>query len=253
MPGTMLVVGAHMDDCENGAGGVMLDAISRGWRVVTVTVVGDFTTWEPTVGREEQVVKDLTDLADSFGYEKRFLDYAYHQVAPDIELKNRLAVIYDELRPEIGLVHWHDDHWPDHSAVGIAAKDALIFAHGLSGNLASPRCPRVLAYSATPHQTINFRPDVYHNITHVMSDYMRLIIGTDACLSGRPQSEINRNTISWGLGAAQRLGTIECSYHGWTKLAECVVWGDESQVVPFAQGLRHLWGPRDGRPLLEQD
>ena len=184
MPGTILAVGAHMDDCENGAGGVILDAIRRGWRVVTVTVVSDFSTWEPTVGREEQVVQDLLDLAESFGYEKRFLGYAYHQVEPDIELKKKLAAIYDELRPEIGLVHCPEDHWPDHRAAGIAAKDALIFAHGLSGNLASPRCPRILGYSSTPHQMIEFRPDVYHDITQMMSDYMRLILGTDCCLSG---------------------------------------------------------------------
>lgn len=253
MPGTMLMVGAHMDDCENGAGGVMLDAIRRGWRVVTVVVVSDFSSWEPTVGREEATRQSLLDLAAEFGYEKRFLGYAYHQFEPDIELKKKIAEIYDELRPDLGLVHCAEDHWPDHRAAGIAAKDALIFAHGLSGNLSSPRCPRVLGYSSTPHQMIEFRPDFYHPVAEVMSDYMRLIVGTDACLGGVRPDEVRSNILTWGLGGNQGLTTLRCSFHGWTKLCECAVWAGESGLGPFAQGLKQLWGARDGRPLFAED
>jgi len=248
MPGTILAVGAHMDDCENGAGGVILDAVRRGWRVVTVTVVSDFTTWAPTLGREEQVTQQLLDLASDFGYEKRFLGYAYHQVEPDLALKRQLAAICDELRPHIGLVHCPEDHWPDHRAAGIAAKDALMFAHGLSGNLESPGCPRIMGYSSTPHQMISFEPDFYHDVTPVMADWMRLVMGTDCCLSGRTPEELPMTSVQLPADAEPML----CSGHGWTKLAECVVWGDQAGArCRFAQGLRTLWGPRSGRPLFE--
>jgi len=253
MPGTMLLVGAHMDDCENGASGVMLDAIRHGWRVVTVTVTGDFSTWGQTLGREDAVRRQLLDLAERFGYEKRFLDYAYHNVEPDLVLKRRLAEMQDELRPDIGLVHWPEDHWPDHRAVGIAAKDALGFAHGLSGNLQAPKCPRVFAYSATPHQTWHFEPDFYHDLTPVIGEFMGLVAGTDSCLSGRPVEELRANTVSLGFGGVAPTEPMRCTGHGWIKLAECVVWGDQSGTrYPFALGLRTLWGPSD-RPLFEDE
>ncbi len=251
MPGTILAVGAHMDDCENGAGGVILDAVQRGWRVVVVTVVSDFSTWAPTVGREDQVRQELLDLADRFGYEKRFLDYAYHQVEPNIQLKRRIAAIYDEVSPQIGLVHCPEDHWPDHRATGIAAKDAMIFAHGLSGNLQAPRCERIFGYSSTPHQMVSFEPDFYHDVTAVMEDWMRLVTGTDCCLSGMAADELPLHTVTVPASGDRPERTLRCSHHGWLKLAECVVWGNRGARCPFALGLKALWGPREGRPLFD--
>jgi hypothetical protein len=48
---TFLAVGAHMDDAELGAGGVLIQAARAGHRVVIVTVVSDYRSWLPTVGR----------------------------------------------------------------------------------------------------------------------------------------------------------------------------------------------------------
>ena len=48
-----------MDDAEIGAGGVLIQAARAGHRVVIVTVVSDYRTWLPTVGREEATKRDL--------------------------------------------------------------------------------------------------------------------------------------------------------------------------------------------------
>lgn len=86
--------------------------------------VSDYRTWEATVGREEQCKKNQLALAKRFGYEKRFLDYPYHQFPVDNEAKRKLAEIYVEVQPDITFVHNPEDHWPDHANSGIAAKDA---------------------------------------------------------------------------------------------------------------------------------
>jgi LmbE family N-acetylglucosaminyl deacetylase len=252
MARAILAVGAHMDDCENGVGGIMIDAARRGWRVVTVTVVSDFSTWQPTRGREEQVREDLLALAERFNYEKRFLDYPYHQVEPDIELKRKIAAIYEEVRPEVGFVHCTADHWPDHAAVGLAAKDALIFAHGLTQNLEAPRCPRIFAYNATPHQTIRFDPDFFYDVTPVMQDWLDLIIGTDCCLSGLSPEELTYHTVTVTRPDGREVSRLKCSSHGWLRLAQCVTWGHNAEAQ-FALGLEALWGPRNGRPLFPAD
>ena len=130
---TILAIGAHMDDAEIGAGGVLIQAARAGHRVVVVTVVSDYRTWQPTIGREEATKRDLLALAQKFGYEKRFLDYPYHQIhGGDLELKRKLAEIYVELQPQVAFIHHVEDHWPDHVASGQAAHDALLFSHGLS-------------------------------------------------------------------------------------------------------------------------
>ena len=59
-------------------------------------------------------------------YEKKFLDYPYHQFPADNEAKRKLAEIYVELKPDITFVHNTEDHWPDHANSGIAARPYLV-------------------------------------------------------------------------------------------------------------------------------
>lgn len=244
---TLLAVGAHMDDAEYGIGGILIQAVRAGHRVVVVVTVSDYTTWEATLGREEQCKQDQLALAGRFGYEKRFLDYPYHQFLADVEAKKRLAEIYVELQPEVTFVHNTADHWPDHVHSGIAAKDAVLFSHGLTETRAIRRCPRVFAYNLTPRQTIHFTPDYFVDVSDVMPEYMDLLLGTDCCLSGRPPEEMLRREIT-----DLRAGTsFRVSGHGWLRLAQCAQWGDENGAGPYAIGLQTLWGPRDGRPLWD--
>src|SRR5262245_14724034 len=157
MSKTLLAVGAHMDDAEIGAGGVLIQAARAGHRVVIVTVVSDYTTWLPTRGREVQTKQDLLALAHRYGFEKRFLDYPYHQIdGGDLELKRRLAAIYVELQPDVAFIHHHEDHWSDHVACARASHDAFLFSHGLTPDMSIRRCPLLYAYDVTAGQTFHF-------------------------------------------------------------------------------------------------
>src|SRR5579862_4722594 len=160
MAKTILAIGAHADDSEIGVGGLLLQAAQAGWRVVLVTVVGGFDSWALTQGHAEETKRDLTAVARKYGFEKRILDYPYHVIdGGDLELKRELAKIYLELKPEIAFTHQPDDLWPDHVACSKAAQDAVLFAHGLSGDVNAPRCPLVYAYVVTPMQTTHFEED----------------------------------------------------------------------------------------------
>jgi len=244
---TILAIGAHMDDAEIGAGGVLIQAARAGHRVVIVTVVSDYRTWLPTVGREEQTKRDLTALAQRFGFEKRFLDYPYHQIhSGDVELKRKLAEIHAELKPDIAFIHHDEDHWPDHVASGQASHDALLFAHGLSHDMAIQRCPLIYAYDVSPAQTYHFEPDVYYDVTEVMPAYMDLLAGTDSCLSGRPVPEVVQYEFRT-VGATS--AAIPLSGHGLSRFADCVRFGQRANCR-FAIGFRTVWGPRRGPSLL---
>lgn len=243
---TILAIGAHMDDAEGGVGGVLIGAVDAGHRVVVVVAVSDLSTWRPTIGREEQCKADQLALAKRFGFELRFLGHAYHRLEANVEFKKQLAAIVDEVKPDIALVQSTDDHWPDHVASGEAGKDAVLFAHGLSGNVDAKKTSRVFAYCSGANKTIRFEPDFYFNITPVMARYMDLIAGCDHCLSGKPVEElIDHETRDLKTG-----GVLRMSPHGWQRHAECVRWAAQSGTnARYAIGLKTLWGPKDGRPL----
>lgn len=247
MASTILAVGAHADDCEIGAGGVLLQAVEAGCRVVTVTVVSDYSTWAATKGREAQTKAGFLDIAKRYGYEKIFLDYPYHVIdGGDVELKRKLARIYNELRPSVCFVHHLEDHFPDHVACGRAAKDACLFSHGLSGDLHAPRIERVLAYTVTPWQTYRFDEDVYYDVTPVMGRYMELLNELDSAYVHKPMSEI----VQLEVRETQRdAPPMRLGGHARTKFADCVNHGSRAGVR-YANGFKHLWGKRMGEPLF---
>jgi LmbE family N-acetylglucosaminyl deacetylase len=244
---TLLAVGAHMDDAEIGAGGVLIQAARAGHRVVIVNVVSDHKTWLPTVGREKQTRRDLIALAKKFNFEKRFLEYPYHQIdGGDLDLKRKLAEIYVELKPDAAFIHHVEDHWPDHVACGRASHDAFLFAHGLSRDMAVRRCPLIYAYDVSPAQTYHFEEDVYYDVTDVMPQYMELLAATDSCLSGRPPTEVVEYEFRRLDGASQ---PIRLSGHGLVRLADCVRFGNRAGCR-FALGFRTVWGQRRGEKLF---
>ncbi len=243
---TLLVVAAHMDDAEYGIGGIMVQAARAGHRVVVVVTVSDYTTWEATIGREEQCKRDQLALASRFGYEKRFLDYPYHQFPANVEAKRKLAQVYCELEPDVVFVHNQEDLWPDHANTGAAAQDAVLFPHGYTQSRDARRCPRVLAFNVAPHQTIRFDPDSFVDVSGEMKEYMDLLVGADSCLSGKPAEEVLLREVK----DYRNETCLKVSYHGWLRLVQCARWGDQNGSGPYAIGLRSIWGPRDGRPLF---
>lgn len=244
---TFLVVEGHIDDGEIGAGGVLIQAARAGHRVVIVTVAGNYSSWAPTVGREDRTKREALELAQSFGFEKRFLNGNYHQTnAGDLALKRQLADIYVELKPDVCFISHHEDHWPDHMQSGLAAKDAFLFSHGLSQDMRPLRSPLIYAFGVTPVQTYQFEPDVYYDVTDVMPEYMDLISRVEAVRTGRKlEQEIKYEFRT--LGAQGK--PMPLSAHAVVRLAEALRWGNRAGCQ-FAIGFRTVWGPRWGQKIV---
>jgi LmbE family N-acetylglucosaminyl deacetylase len=244
---TFLAVEGHMDDAEIGVGGLLIQAARAGHRVVIVTLASDYTSWAPTIGREDRTKLELLELAKSFGFEKRFLNLPYHHTSgADLELKKRLAEINVELKPDVAFISHHEDHWPDHSQGGIAAKDAFMFSHGLTKGLVAHRAPLIFAFNVTPHQTYHFEPDVFYDVSDVMPAYMDLIARVEAIRTGRTLQQEIRYEFKTLSGATPTMGLTA---HGVVRLGECLRWGNETGCR-FAIGLRTVWGERRGPALI---
>lgn len=241
MAKTILAFGAHADDCEIGVGGLLLQAVQQGCRVVIVTVVGDLRTWSLTQSCADETKRDLQTVARKYGFEKRILSHPYHVIdGGDLELKRELSKIYDEIKPDIAFTHQADDLWPDHVACSKAAQDAVLFAHGLSGNLNAPRCPLLYAYVVTPMQTTRFEEDVCFDVTDVMPQYMQLINETVAAYHRTTveEEEFYELRTRGDKTPALKMGRIAR-----TRLAYCIQHGHRADC-DYAIGLKTVWGKR---------
>lgn len=245
-PATILAIGAHLDDAFIGAGGLLLQAVRAGCRVVVVTLVSDFSTRSATRGQEQATIADIRALSDRHGFETHLLGCAYHRVdGSDMQLKERLAQIAVEVKPDVALIHHDRDHWPDHTAAAKLSFDAVMFTHGLTSDLTQRYCRNVLAYSTTPRQTYDFSPDVFYDMGDVMSDYLELILAIDAIGQRHSVEELVTSQFSW---RDQAESPWRLSEHGRLRLADCLSWGDLAGCRA-ALGLRTVWGDRRGPSL----
>jgi len=240
---TFLAIEAHADDATLGAGAVLIEAARRGHRVVIVTVVSDFATWQTTIGRESQTRDGLLELADRYGFERIFLDYPYHQTrGDDLHLKRKLARIHAELSTDVALIHHHEDHWPDHAASARVSHDALLFPHGLSDDLGAKPCPTIYSFDISPRQTFNFQPDVYFDVTHMIHDYIDLIRSTCNCYFGHDADQAPEGRYQF-VDDAGTTRQLEMCPHALRRFAECVRAGNIARCR-FALGLKTVWAGR---------
>ena len=125
---TILAIGAHIDDCEIGSGGLIAKALRNGHRVVMVTMVSDFSTsGGPSVrNRPKEVGRLVLEEAAKMGVEKRFMGYGYQQVPRTLEAIKELARIVIDVRPDITVFHNPYEPSPsDHATVGYIAERAV--------------------------------------------------------------------------------------------------------------------------------
>lgn len=87
---TLLALGAHYDDCVFGIPGILLQGVRKHYRVIVLTLIGDYTNWAPAKGCAAEIVAGSKRLAQERGVEMRFLNFASHRF--DARLENKLLV-----------------------------------------------------------------------------------------------------------------------------------------------------------------
>ena len=178
----VLVLGAHPDDAEFFAGG-LLAAHQRVGSTLRLVSVTNGQSGHQSVPSPELILRRRAEAAkagSSIGAEYVTWDFPDGSLQPSLEL--RLAIIR-EIRtfcPDLVLTHRPFDYHPDHRAVGQAVQDAsyMVLVPKILPEVAPPRMEPIVAYMVDLFtRPTPFRADVVLDV----SEYWDSVLGMMDC------------------------------------------------------------------------
>ncbi len=244
---SIVAVGAHMDDCWLGMGGVALKAVRAGHRVTMVQAVSQYGAWPVVAGREAEIKPPVQQLADDAGIGLILLGHDYLRLQNNPALVDELAGVLDELKPDILFCHWEDDNNQDHVALGEASRIAAIH-----GACFLPHPPSVFHVPAEIYryrvdcQARNFAPDIFTDVTDVLYDLLERCALFDRIYARHIPSAVRHFSV---VDHRQEDREVELSWHTEQKFASCLLNGYECGAR-FAEGFRVYKGAAAGSSLL---
>jgi LmbE family N-acetylglucosaminyl deacetylase len=164
VPDRALVVGAHPDDAEFGAGATLARWAGAGCEVsILIATDGSKGTWDPDqdpAALIDQRREESRRAGEALGVtgEFVFLDHVDGELMNSMQLREEICLWIRRLRPDV-LIGW--DPWrrymlhPDHREIGwgaidgvVAARDHLFFPDQLTDGLTKHRPQAVLLFAA---------------------------------------------------------------------------------------------------------
>ena len=227
MPGkTLLAIGAHYDDCVFGIPGILLDAVRKHYRVVILSLIGDYTTWPPAGGRQKEMLEGTARISKEFGVETRYLTYKSHQFDVNAESRRAVAAAVAAAEADIAFYLFPRDRHADHNTASTLSEIAL---RGAPSILDKPvKLPRfVYQYDNGPRHTIGFEPNTYVDISPVWPDAIDWLGKTMAMMRNQPYdrakpdpSQKLKETIARYRGAAAGVPYAEALWLGGARVQE---------------------------------
>ncbi len=169
---TALMVGAHNEECEYNCGGLAYTLSRKGWRVVFLNLIGDYSNWpmwpDGMTDGQESINRDAMEAARRLGAEKILIDAkGHHFSAGDPSSLVRIAEVIDDLKPDLMATHWPQDTNHDHREVARASLIAAQTTAILPGR-AGYVVPEIIAHEGYLYQSQHFTPDFYVRIDDCM-------------------------------------------------------------------------------------
>jgi len=163
---TILGIGAHYDDCVFGIPGIMLKAVRKNYRVVILSLIGDYSNWKPAQGREKEIVSGTIEICKEYGAEMRFLNFAEMKYDVGEANKRAVAEAVAAIGPDIAFTLWPHDSHTDHEVASALAKVALRHGDRLLPKGTPFKHPQqIYHFDNGPRHTIGFEPNMYVDVT----------------------------------------------------------------------------------------
>ena len=189
---TIIAIGPHPDDPEEGAGGTLARIARAGERIIIVYMTSGGKgiygkAPEDAIAIREQEARDACKILSA---EPVFIGLTDGACFPDENAINQLQELFQQEQPKLVLTCWPLDTHGDHRATGYMATEAFCRAFGSNFD-ATMRDPLDLAesvdqkqkkfpglfYWATElwHQSVEFRPTVLIDINSTIDTKMELV------------------------------------------------------------------------------
>ncbi len=224
MPKTLLAIGAHYDDCPFGVPGIMLQAVRKHYRVIILSLIGDYANWSPVKGRARELVEGTTQIAKDHGVEQCFLNFASHRFDASLENIKHVAKAIAGIQPDIALMLWKEDNHNDHMAASELSRVALRHANQILDGTEYKPPGRIYSYDNGPRHTIGFEPNTYVDVSDVWQEASDWLGQLMALVANKPYDPATPH-------AAQRAKETLARYRG----AACGVKYAEALWSPLAR------------------
>jgi LmbE family N-acetylglucosaminyl deacetylase len=234
----LLVLGAHPDDAEFHAGGLILRyrELGRPVRIVSVTngAAGHHRLEPDELTRTRRAEAEAVSRLS--GAEFHVWDFPDAQLLPTLEVRERIIREIRRYAPDLVLTHRTNDYHPDHRAVGQAVQDAsyLIRVPLVARDTPALRRDPVVAYMADLFtRPCPLRPDFVLDI----GPYVDRIVGLLAC----HQSQVFE-WLPYVEGLETSVPTTEAARLAW--LTDWYSQRPRSVADRFRDALRRVYGER---------
>lgn len=190
---TGLVVGAHSADFIWRAGGAIALYAQSGWEITVVCLTygerGESQKlWKDPSMTLDRVKTERRGEAERAGailgvHEMVFFDLGDYPMRTSIESLERLADIYQTIRPEWVLTHSQEDPYNfDHPEASRFAQEARVLAqaHGRRGTAAAIGAPPVFLFEPHQPEQCGWKPQVILDISEVWDRKRKAFESMDA-------------------------------------------------------------------------
>lgn len=146
----VLVLGAHPDDAEVAAGGLLVRHRQLG-SVVRIVSVTDGRSGHHQTQPDELVRirrEEAQESGELIGAENVTWDFPDGELQADLRVRSAIIREIRAFKPDLVLTHRPNDYHPDHRAVGQAVQDAsyMVTVPHICPDVPALRCDPVVAY-----------------------------------------------------------------------------------------------------------
>lgn len=170
---SLLVFGAHPDDCESKAGGLAALFAKRGGRACFVSVTNGDAGHQTLGGAQLATIRreEARAAAEALGIESLVLDNHDGELLPTLDRRREIIGIIRDFKPDLILSPRPNDYHPDHRYTSILVQDAayMVTVPNIRAHVEHLRINPLIMYVADHFlKPYPFTPDVVVDIGSVI-------------------------------------------------------------------------------------